>query len=130
MREIKFRVWDNTTKKMHYQDDSWNGSNGFINIVTIYTGYENSREWKDFFMMQYTGLKDKDGTEIYEGDIVEAWSEGSKHIGEVRERIDGLYIIYPAYCNGFWGLKPNKAGKTTVEVIGNIYENPELLEEV
>src|SRR5699024_11157852 len=79
-------------------------------------------------IMQYTGQKDKNGTEIYGGDIVEAWSEGSKHIGAVRKRIDGLYIIYPAYCNGFWGLKPNNVGETTVEIIGNIYENPELLE--
>mgnify|MGYP001207977073 CR=1 FL=1 len=77
---------------------------------------------------RFTGLNDKNGNEIYEGDIVEAWSEGVKAIGEVKRRMDGLFIIYPAYQRGeFWGLCPDVYGHTTVEIIGNVYENPELL---
>ncbi len=77
---------------------------------------------------QYTGLKDKNGKEIYEGDVVVAWSAGYRAVGEVKQRIDGLWIMYPAYQKGkLWGLCPNPKGETSVEIIGNIHENPELL---
>ena len=79
-------------------------------------------------LCQYTGLKDKNGNRIWENDIVSAWSEGKYATGMVKQRIDGLYIIYPAYQhNEFWGLCPDKNRKTNVEVIGNVFDNQELL---
>ena len=78
---------------------------------------------------QCTGLEDKNGNLIWENDIVEAWSQGRCAIGKIKHRIDGTWIIYPAWQNGeMWYLLPNDHGITTVEVIGNIFENPELLE--
>lgn len=78
---------------------------------------------------QCTGLKDKNSKMIWENDIVEAWSQGSKATGKVMQRIDGLWFMYPAWQKReFWGLCPNNDRETTVEVIGNIFDNPELLE--
>ncbi len=72
--------------------------------------------------------------EIYEGDIVKAWSTGSCGTFEVRWRQEGspCFILYPAFQNGdMWRLHGTKDRHGNyyddVEVIGNIYENPELI---
>lgn len=80
---------------------------------------------------EYTTLTDKNGKKIFEGDIVECWSEGVKAKGTVQKRRDGWWFIYPAWQkNIIWGLCPNEDGSTSVEVIGNIHDNPELLKEM
>lgn len=115
MRDIKFRAWDKVNKRWIKQFN--------IDLLSI-----NVSELPNIELMQYTGLKDINKKEIYEGDIVEAWSEGEKAIGKVKQRIDGLWLMYPAWQSGkIWGLMPNKERKTTVKIIGNIYENKELL---
>lgn len=79
---------------------------------------------------QFTGLCDKNGKKIWENDIVEAWSQGSRAIGTVKQRVDGLWIMSPAWQNHeFWELKPNSNGETTVEVLVNAFDNPELAKE-
>lgn len=81
-------------------------------------------------LCQFTGLCDKNGKKIWENDIVEAWSQGSRAIGTVKQRVDGLWIMSPARQNHeFWELKPNSNGETTVEVLVNAFDNPELLQE-
>lgn len=81
-------------------------------------------------LCQFTGLTDKNGKKIWKNDIVEAWSQGSRAIGTVKQRVDGLWIMSPAWQNHeFWELKPNSNGETTVEVLGNAFDNPELLQE-
>lgn len=81
-------------------------------------------------LCQFTGLCDKNGKKIWKNDIVEAWSQGSRAIGTVKQRVDGLWIMSPAWQNHeFWELKPNGNGETTVEVLGNAFDNPELLQE-
>lgn len=101
----------------------------FSPILSTYPFYFTDIQIDPETLCQYTGLTDKNGRKIWENDIVQAWSEGSNAIGKVIRRVDGLYIMYPAYQKKeFWGLYPNKNGKTTVEVIGNIFDNEELFE--
>lgn len=125
-RPIKFRAWDRLTKTMFEPMDlrsSYARLNGFGS-----QGYE---------LMQYTGLKDKNGKEIYEGDIVkihnykETWKRGEPKIDwrvfEIR------WNRYLWSFNNSVISKPLADYDTTdlmpydIEIIGNIYENPELL---
>ena len=92
-------------------------------------GFNEFIEVDDESVCQCTGLKDKNGNLIWENDIVEAWSQERCAIGKIKHRIDGTWIMYPAWQNGeMWYLLPNDNGMTTVEIIGNIFDNPELLE--
>jgi uncharacterized phage protein (TIGR01671 family) len=121
LREIKFRAWDKQNKNMEEVDLI--GSN----VLHI----KNS-EWEnieDFEVMQYTGLKDKNGKEIYEGDILQLF------YGKENTPLTTTKVFFNE--EGYWDSKnlseqhPFRAcygGFSKCEVIGNIYENPELLE--
>ena len=126
MREIKFRVWDKANRTM-----AFGGS--FRDIYPTM----NREEWSyvidtphpdDCELMQYTGLKDKNGVEIYEGDIVAM--EGSTEQGLYGE----VVWFNDNSCFGWFSRRfPDDmlrgfANKNRIEVIGNIWENPELLE--
>lgn len=124
MREIKFRAWHKKFGWIHVF------SLEFFNDKVELSGYITYP--LDVILMQYTGLKDKNGKKIYEGDIVYAPANKSYSAikqGEYRchysEYGDGHVGFYSEGEDGFAeGLYPD--GKI-YEVIGNIYENPELL---
>jgi len=124
MREIKFRAWDKVFKRMILWEDIVPAN------PTLGDMLHDRYEW-----LEYTGLKDKNGIEIYEGDIVKEYRV--KLYGTIEEMTDRTSVIrtvpvkwddeelcvmvgdsrigvYWCWCN--------------LEVIGNIYENPELLE--
>lgn len=120
-REIKFRAWDKSCNKMR-------GISGLQDCFSLRSdGVCN----EDYILMQYTGLKDQNGKEIYEGDIVTI--EYGKGVVEYSEK-QAMFIINwigdnEAY-NESLAYNPRNYiyGKTRkdIEVIGNIYENHEL----
>ncbi|MCK1226255.1 YopX family protein [Streptococcus uberis] len=123
----KFRVWDSVKKAMHdvqaivYTEER---------VYPIYS--KLIRKYIPFgeaILMQYTGLKDKNGVEIFEGDIVIAWSQGVKGTFEIKRRIDGLWLLYPAWKDGrFWYLSPTEDCRESIEVIGNVWEDGDLID--
>lgn len=127
----KFRAWD--SKRNEWLTDFYIGDNGKLyekSKDTVYGVAVSVVTSDNVILMQSTGLKDKNGVEIFEGDIIVAMSQGVKVIGEVKRRIDGYWLMYPAWQHGeLWHIVENvDTGETGVEVLGNIYENTELLE--
>ena len=130
MREIKFRAWDKTEKEMARSVNEMRfNSKGLYGLKVNHLGFEFKRRRKDVVLMQYTGLKDKNGVEIYEGDVVMAEHPHlyASYLGLVSITPgDGLYIEYTDGHVDF-GLDEIQY-KKYIGVIGNIYENPDILE--
>lgn len=113
-REIKFRAWGKNSKE--YLGSSSDGFN--MEELSRLAG-----QFKDWELEQYTGLKDKNGKEIYEGDILETVDKAVRYI-----------VVWDEDDLGYWGkaitCTPDFSMDTVDsddEVIGNIHENPELL---
>ena len=121
-REIKFRAWEENHKSM-IQDIGILQSNYRSQCVTGSNGISFRWNCPNVILMQYTGLKDKNGTEIYEGDTI-----AFEGIGKSNTVIfhDGCFGVDLFGINHGAELRHlNDSEKW--EVIGNIHENPELL---
>ena len=130
MREIKFRAWDEEDKRMYCDDKVIVTFIGFLEEVYV---KRNSTvdELIDYKLMQYTGLKDKNDKEIYEGDILKGTTKGNSE--------EVLAITYVKWDRGQFDLFTEMTSDSwedalynymqffDVEVIGNIYENKDLL---
>lgn len=131
MRETKFRVWDIAGK-------CWVPKNLFLidadgAVMIKCSGVIFKRFTEGFVVCRYTGLKDKNGKEIYEGNII-SWSttEGANIVHAVewfnKDACFGCggLPFEVIFQSGFY--QPGH-GKSNLEVIGNIYDNPEILKE-
>ena len=126
MREIKFRVYIKKTKEMlpvvsivQMNDEEW--------LRVFPQGYDRNfleSEW-DIALMQYIWIKDKNGKEIYEGDLVECIAQ-EKFLEESWVYPIEYNLVEQQFrpnfaCNLWWGWW------ASIEVVGNIYENPQLV---
>ena len=128
-REIKFRVWDKESRA--YYPIAGIDPYGRICIPCgAWTGTQNRIESCDsivcrpgkMVLEQYTGLKDKNGKEIYEGDIV-MWTDDNTESGSIVFDEGCFYVNWPICME-----RIDASDAFDLEVIGNIHENPELLE--
>ena len=120
-REIKFRAWDKENKKMAHVSRIDFGPGGIKYLVD------------DSMLLEYTGLHDENGREIYEGDVVRytAW-----HDGKPTDTIQGEVVYSGDLGMASFDIRLDHDGEIVravlpargVEIMGNVFENPELLE--
>ncbi len=131
MREIKFKAWDKK-KMLNRFEITQDGCVGYTDM------FETYHPLPEVVLMQYTGLKDKNGKELYEGDIVRGifefkyetrkglWKTSKeKIIGKIAFQMESFGVLFDYDC--FVSLMD--VIPMTLEKLGNIYENPELLEQ-
>lgn len=135
MREIKFRVWDDLENRWY--EPTFEGYRGKIEEImlsprgrltmrTMTELIDESMFPNRFELMQYTGLHDKNGREIYECDVLDISlrnQDGKPVIAPVRYETYAAGYVLDNGGNGVWQRLTEDC-----EVIGNVFENPELLE--
>lgn len=124
MREIKFRIWDKKNKIFIYE---WDASHKRLTISLVglvyHGGYDDVLPENDYVVQQYTTLKDKNGKDIYEGDIVrgEFFDEEYRHVEIIEHEV--------VFHGGAFNIASSNWHKPTLEIVGNIFENKKLLKQ-
>ena len=127
MREINFRAWD----KEHKEWASYSIDDGLLMFYDKHAkSWEIDKEGKRFILCQYTGLKNFNGKEIYEGDIVRAVGF-SKWIGVAKYSDKNQAFVFESIDKNYRGnIVFMSQFDKCFKILGNIYENPELLDKV
>ncbi len=123
----RFQVWNKATKEVHEADDiiTIDFEEKQICVKTLFFGKVSYYDFDDVVLMQSTGVRDKNGKEIFEGDVVkmakDVYSEPT-YYEVVRHRGGAYRLESKQYGCELW------LRHTDCEIAGDIYENPELLE--
>ncbi|TCW58984.1 putative phage protein (TIGR01671 family) [Bacillus thuringiensis] len=148
MKGIKFRIWDKVANKWLDDEDIYFNQEGEAYLIEERTWAYQSYMHKEYItekveIVRFTGLEDKNGKEIYEGDILECTSELLTNFGKTKTGRYETTYKQVIWLTDSWGYRVLKS-KHIVEgakrkglevaikfgvICGNIYENPELLEE-
>lgn len=130
MREIKFRAWEPVNKKMHILQLGLRTQEGHF-VLPVgqqnINGCFSTMNLDAVELMQYTGIKDRNDKDIYEGDIVRDTFVGEEYISVVVFTTDTKPTIFGSGFAGHRGAH-REGLSPRVEVIGNIHENPECFE--
>ncbi len=135
----RFRAWHKEEKRiLHIHTMTWGCQDDLDFVYACFHPYDCKHyDPLDLILMQWTGLQDKNGKDIYEGDIIEVCT----HFEDRRNQ--RLYYVYRDIINGIWSLRiTNEPHKDMLSyykfcqpvtegsiIVGNIYENPELLKD-
>ena len=120
MREIKFRAWDGL-RMIHFKDFSIGLAKGKKVKPYVYflsDTFEGQVKFGEHQIMQWTGLVNKNGVEIYEGDLVEFYHKGQNVVCEIVYQGSGFKLKWTDGYINTWELNPSK-----YKIVGNIYEN-------
>ena len=142
MRPIKFRVWDKKTKEFvkgdmffeqedqgTFEPDCYHDEAGEVHSMKY--SQKKLDRYHGYIIQQYTGLNDYKGKEIYEGDIIHYLFDGASYPKEAQDKY--LTCVYDSDFGGFCFDDADSSYywaevRGYMEVIGNIFENPELLD--
>lgn len=122
----RFRAWNTATKEMHGVDDivSIDFEKKQFCVKTLFFGKFSYYDLDDIVLMQSTGLTDKNGKEIFEGDIIDSEDVSFAGVVELRQDL-GMFVNTLIKYNNFERLCNVTSSR---KIIGNRWENPELLE--
>lgn len=124
MKEIKFRAWDKLQKKMlSPQIFSGDIVIQLGGVVGLFNGKTYDTATDEFELMQFTGLKDKNGKDVYEGDVLKSFDEILTVFFNPYTCAFEVMYDYPSGDCETIGINEH----STIEIIGNIHENPDLL---
>ena len=137
-RKIQFRAWDKKNKKMYkragisphndlqYAVKQEGGGSRYFNFDDLHIEQDSIYYPDDIILMQYTGLKDKNGEEVYEGDVLK-WDD-TEETGYVEYMEETTEYVVDEWKEGNKRSKGHSLSSVDeVEIIGNIYQNPELI---
>jgi uncharacterized phage protein (TIGR01671 family) len=125
LRAIKFRVWDKLAKVYILPDVGYQG-HYIMSLNGQFHNLQNGSGGDEYIVQQFTGLNDKDGKEIYAGDVLYFDNKTMQATLKVKEKQDHNgygFICYGKNENDLWAFPYYK----DIKIIGNIFDNPELV---